>query len=161
MSQALTPEQQEFAEKHHWLILEFMRRYAVEDDDAYGILAQRYLKAVIRYTTEEELQKYAFSTIVWYHLRSELASIYKHQEKLHSMETNYWEDKPFPEDVPFDNEMWAQIDEILTSKQYEAIKLRDAGYSNREIAKICGVQRKAIEKRFARIRRAIQKYLEK
>lgn len=161
MSQPLTPEQQAFAEKHHWLILEFMKRYSVEDGDTYGILAQRYLKAVIRYTTEEELQKYAFSTIVWYHLRSELASIYKQQERQNAAEMAYWKDKPIPDTVPFDREMWAQIEEILSSKQYEAIKLRDAGYSNREIAKICGVQRKAIEKRFARIRRAIQKYLEK
>lgn len=161
MSQPLTAEQQAFAEKHHWLILEFMRRYAVEDEDAYGVLAQRYLSAVARYTTEEALQKYAFSTVVWYHLRSELASFYKQQERLQSTETNNWMDCPFPEDVPFDRELWVQIEEILTSKQYEAIKLRDAGYSNREIAKICGVQRKAIEKRFARIRRAIQQYLEK
>lgn len=161
MSQPLTSEQQAFAEKHHWLVIEFMKRYSVEDGDTYGILAQRYLKAVIRYTTEEELQKYAFSTIVWYHLRSELASIYKQQEKLHSVEWNYWIDKPFPEDAPLDSEMWSQIEQILTHKQYEAIKLREAGYSNREIASICGVQRKAIEKRFARIRRVIRKFLEK
>lgn len=161
MPQPMTPEQQEFAEKHHWLILEFMKRYSVEDGDTYGILAQRYLKAVMRYTTEEKLQKYAFSTIVWYHLRSELASIYKQQEKLHSVEWNCWKDKPFPEDAPFDSEMWSQIEQILTHKQYEAIKLRDAGYSNREIASICGVQRKAIEKRFARIRRVIRKFMEK
>lgn len=161
MPQPMTPEQQEFAEKHHWLILEFMKRYSIEDGDTYGILAQRYLKAVIRYTTEEELQKYAFSTIVWYHLRSELASIYKQQERHNAAEMACWRDKPFPDNVPFDNEMWAQIKEILTSKQFEVIKLRDAGYSNREIAKICGVQRKAIEKRFARIRKVIQEFLEK
>ena len=161
MPQPMTPKQQEFAEKHHWLILEFMKRYSIEDGDTYGILAQRYLKAVIRYTTEKELQKYAFSTIVWYHLRSELASIYKQQERQNAAEMAYWQDKPFPDNVPFDNEMWAQIEEILTSKQFEVIKLRDAGYSNREIAKICGVQRKAIEKRFARIRKVIQEFLEK
>lgn len=161
MSQPLTAEQQAFAEKHHWLILEFMRRYAVEDEDAYGILAQRYLKAVTRYTTEEALQKYAFSTVVWYHLRSELTSFYRQQERLQSIERTNCVDSPILEDVPFDRELWTQIEEILTSKQFEVIKLRDAGYSNREIAKICGVQGKAIEKRFARIRRAIQKYLEK
>ena len=161
MSQPLTPEQQAFAEKHHWLILEFMRRYAVEDEDAYGVLAQRYLKAVARYTTEEALQQYTFSTVVWYHLRSELTSFYRQQERLQSIERTNCVDSPIPEDVPFDRELWTQIEEILTSKQFEVIKLRDAGYSNREIAKICGVQRKAIEKRFARIRRAIQKYLEK
>ena len=156
----LTPEQQAFAEEHHGLILEFMKRYSVEDSDTYGMLAQRYLKTVIRYTTEPELQKYAFSTVVWYHLRSELASFFKQQEKRVAAEMEYWKDKPFPYEEPFDNELWSRIEQILTSKQYEAIKLRDAGYSNREIAKLCGVQCKAIEKRFARIRKAIRKFTE-
>ena len=161
MSQPLTTEQQAFAEKHYWLVIEFMKRYSVEDDDIYGILAQRYLNAVIRYTTEEELQKYAFSTIVWYHLRSELASFYQQQERQMEVELDYLRNKPLPEDEPMDNELWTQIEQILTSKQYEAIKLRDAGYSNREIANICGVQRKAIEKRFSRVRKAIRRFLEK
>lgn len=160
MSQPLTSEQQAFAEKHHWLVIEFMKRYSVEDDDIYGILAQRYLNAVIRYTTEEELQKYAFSTIVWYHLRSELASFYQQQERQMECELDYLKKKPPPEDEPIDNELWTQIEKILTSKQFEAIKLRDAGYSNREIANICGVQRKAIEKRFSRVRKAIRRFLE-
>lgn len=161
MSQPLTTEQQAFAEKHYWLVIEFMKRYSVEDDDIYGVLAQRYLNAVIRYTTEEELQKYAFSTIVWYHLRSELASFYQQQERQMEVELDYLRNKPLPEDEPMDNELWTQIEQILTSKQYEVIKLRDAGYSNREIANICGVQRKAIEKRFSRVRKAIRRFLEK
>ena len=63
----LTPEQQAFAEEHHGLILDFMEKHSL-DDDYYGLLAQRYLKVVVRYLTEEELRKYSFSTVVWYHL---------------------------------------------------------------------------------------------
>ena len=51
------------------------------DDDYYGPLANRYLNAVARYLTEPDLQKYAFSTIVWYHLRSELSNIARRMEK--------------------------------------------------------------------------------
>ena len=50
----LTPEQQAFAEEHHGLILDFMEKHSL-DDDYYGLLAQRYLKVVVRYLTEEEL----------------------------------------------------------------------------------------------------------
>ena len=44
-----------------------------------GSLAQRYLKVVVRYLTEEELRKYSFSTVVWYHLRSELSNYARDQ----------------------------------------------------------------------------------
>lgn len=49
----LTPEQQAFAEEHHGLILDFMEKHSL-DDDYYGLLAQRYLKVVVRYLTEEK-----------------------------------------------------------------------------------------------------------
>ena len=74
----LTPEQQAFAEEHHGLILDFMEKHSL-DDDYYGLLAQRYLKVVVRYLTEEELRKYSFSTVVWYHLRSELSNYARDQ----------------------------------------------------------------------------------
>lgn len=48
----------------------------------------------------------------------------------------------------------------LTYKQFEAIQFRNQGYTNREIAKLCGVGRKAIEKRFARIRKILSDYKE-
>ena len=48
----LTPEQQAFAEEHHGLILDFMEKHSL-DDDYYGLLAQRYLKVVVRYLTED------------------------------------------------------------------------------------------------------------
>lgn len=54
----LTPEQQAFAEEHHGLILDFMEKHSL-DDDYYGLLAQRYLKVVVRYLTEEELRNTA------------------------------------------------------------------------------------------------------
>lgn len=48
----------------------------------------------------------------------------------------------------------------LTYKQFEAIQFRNQGYTNREIAELCGVGRKAIEKRFARIRKILSDYKE-
>ena len=44
-------------------------------DDYYDLLANRYLKVVVRYLSEEALRKYSFSTVVWYHLRSELSNL--------------------------------------------------------------------------------------
>ena len=47
------------------------------------------------------------------------------------------------------------LEDSLTYKQFEAIQFRNQGYTNREIADLCGVKRKAIEKRFARIRKTL------
>ena len=60
----LTPEQQEFAEQHHGLLLKFMSTYGLTDDD-YGILAERYVKTVKKYLETESLHQYRFSKILW------------------------------------------------------------------------------------------------
>lgn len=151
----LTPEQQAFAEEHHGLILDFMEKHSL-DSDYYGLLAQRYLKVVVRYLTEEELRKYRFSTVVWYHLRSELSNYAREEaRRIQELSMELHGDVPAPTGEPFDNAMWAKIEEILTYKQYEVILLRNQGYNNREIADLCGVKRKAIEKRFTRIRKIL------
>ena len=74
----LTPEQQAFAEEHHGLLLDFMAKHSL-GDDYYDLLANRYLKVVVRYLSEEALRKYSFSTVVWYHLRSELSNYARDQ----------------------------------------------------------------------------------
>ena len=45
---SLTPEQQAFAEEHHGLLLDFMAKHSL-GDDYYDLLANRYLKVVVRY----------------------------------------------------------------------------------------------------------------
>ena len=65
------------------------------------------------------------------------------------------EEIPAPEIAPIDDGIWRVIEDNLTYKQFEAIQFRNQGYTNREIADLCGVKRKAIEKRFARIRKIL------
>ena len=67
---------------------------------------------------------------------------------------------PAPEIAPIDDGLWRVIEDNLTYKQFEAIQFRNQGYTNREIAELCGVGRKAIEKRFARIRKILSDYKE-
>lgn len=160
MMTPLTPEQRSFAEEHHGLIIDFMEKHNL-DGDYYGLLAHRYLKVVVRYLTEEKLRKYAFSTVVWYHLRSELHNYAREEAKrIQELSLELHGDVPAPTGEPFDTPMWKKIEEILTYKQFEVILLRNQGYSNREIADLCGVKRKAIEKRFARIRKILSNFKE-
>lgn len=151
----MTDEQREFAEKNHGLLLAFMDRHEL-GADCYDRLALRYLHTVVRYLTEETLRQYAFSTVLWYHLRSELSNILR-QDRLRYLEADY--DQP-PWDPTCEETinavLWQHIERELTFKQCEAVYLRNQGYKNREIAELCGVRPKAIEKRFHRIRKKIR-----
>ena len=143
----LTPEQQAFAEEHHGLLLDFMAKHSL-GDDYYDLLANRYLKAVVRYLSEEALRKYSFSTVVWYHLRSELSNYARDQVgKPQEIPIEFYCEIPAPEIAPIDDGLWRVVED-------------NQGYTNREIAELCGVGRKAIEKRFARIRKILSDYKE-
>lgn len=153
----LSEEQRTFADEHHRLLLSFMARHDL-DADYYDRLALRYLHTVVRYLTESELQIYAFSTILWSHLRSELSNIMRDErqrfaetevERASEWETAY--------EHVVGTELWQRIEQELTYKQCEAVYLRNQGYRNREIAELCGVKPKAIEKRFGRIRKKLKK----
>ena len=156
----LTPEQQAFAAEHHGLLLDFMAKHNL-GDDYYSLLAARYLNVVARYFTEDALRKYRFSTVVWYHLRSELSNYARDQVgKPQEIPIEFYRDMPDPKIAPIDDALWHVIEETLTYKQFEAVQFRNQGYTNREIAELCGVGRKAIEKRFARIRKILSDYKE-
>ncbi len=152
----LSEEQRAFADDNHRLLLTFMTRHQL-DADCYDRLALRYLHAVVRYLTEEELQQYAFSTILWYHLRSELSNILRSESQIPE---DVWEDEPVAWDptceAAIDAVFWQEIERELTFKQCEVVFLRNQGYKNREIAALCGVKPKAIEKRFSRIRKKLK-----
>ena len=156
----LTPEQQAFAKEHHGLLIAFMRRYGL-DDEQYGRFAERYVKTVARYCLDVKLRAYAFSTVLWYHLRSELYNVNRQDLPY---ETCSYEalphELPAEDTAPFSDELWERIEQVLTKKQMEAIFLRNQSYTNREIGQICGTTMKAIEKRFNRIRKRIRIFLD-
>jgi len=153
----LTEEQREFADANHDLLYAFMARYRLSDD-CYGRLAIRYLRTAVRYLTDGGLRQYAFSTVLWYHLRSELSDILREDRQrpaeVDPEQLPAWE-PPLEETIGM--QLWQTIERELTFKQCEAVYLRNQGYTNREIARLCGVKPKAIEKRFRRIRDRIRK----
>ena len=108
----LTPEQQAFAEEHHGLLLDFMAKHSL-GDDYYDLLANRYLKVVIRYLSEEALRKYSFSTVAWYHLRSELSNYARDQVgKPQEIPIEFYCEIPAPEIAPIDDGLWRVIEDM-------------------------------------------------
>ena len=57
------------------------------------------------------------------------------------------------EDSYFENEGLDEAKSLLTQKQIQVLLLRIEGYTNAQIARMTGVTKRAIEKRFSRIRK--------
>ena len=74
----LTEAQRDFADRHHDLVLQYLRRKGLREDDYYDIAVFGYLRAVQVYDQKPELQQYNFQTIankrmyaaLWNHFRS-------------------------------------------------------------------------------------------
>lgn len=65
MSEALSPEQRQFAAEQHNLIYAYLKEKGLYHEEYYDIAAIGYLQAVKRYLTQPALRQYAFSTIAW------------------------------------------------------------------------------------------------
>ena len=63
MSEALSPEQRQFAAEQHNLIYAYLKEKGLYHEEYYDIAALGYLQAVKRYLTQPALRQYAFSTI--------------------------------------------------------------------------------------------------
>ena len=141
------------------LLYKFMERHQV-DEEYLSVLMIRFIRVAERYMSEDQLQRYEFSTIVWLNLRSELYEIYrKSRSRSPSLAiedlTNFGDES--------DGIEWSELDELLrrslTECQFRALKLRLSGYSNAEIASKEHVSSRAIERRFERIRKKIDKLM--
>ena len=154
---SMTPEQRQFAEENHGLFLKFLGEFKL-DDEYYTILIERYLSTAAQYCENVKLQKLTFSTVLWRNLRSELQNYWRRAMQTPVIVSyDNCDRPPGTETPPMDDELFQQLQERLTSKQNETILLRNQGYSNREIADICGVTERAIERRFNRIRKVMKR----
>lgn len=155
----LTCEQITFAEQHHNLLLAFIGRFHLDESEYYGVLAERYLRTVVQYTTNPKLQHYAFSTILWYRLRSELAHLIRSQLARPPTVATDLSQQPVWDDLtaPQLNAIWKEIQHDLTAKELDVLFLRQYGYSYREIGKICRCSENAVKCRFYKLRKRLLK----
>lgn len=59
----LTEAQSEFAERHHHVVLDFLRRRKLPMSEFYDVIVFRYLKTVQLYCSSPRLRKYRFEVI--------------------------------------------------------------------------------------------------
>jgi hypothetical protein len=67
-------EQSAYAAEHHNLIYSFLHKHGYSVDEYYGIVAYGYLRAVKKYLERDELRSYAFSTIAYASMRTEMGN---------------------------------------------------------------------------------------
>ena len=153
----LTEEEKAFAEKNIGLLFAFMRRYHLPED-YFGGLALAYVRFVGKYLKEKEVYSYSFSTLVWHRLRSELSHIVRkeNQNQQEMLSENALELQG-KEDNYFGEEVIGEMSQTLTQKQFEVLFLRMSGYTNAQIASMEGVSKRAIEKRYFRIRKILKR----
>ena len=153
MKYRMTDRERTFAARNHGLLLRFMQMYSL-DQEYYGQLSLRYLKTVRKYLIDSRLQHYSFSTILWWHLRSELNHIRrKHCKEPLIVHHEEIPDVVSPETDVLNRELRTDIESELTSKQLEVLRLYRLGMSRGEIAELCGIGKKAVTKRMSRMRK--------
>ena len=141
------------------LLYKFMMRYQV-DEEYFSALVVRFIRTAERYLSEDKLQRYEFSTIAWLNLRSELYEIYRRTRSrappIMLEDLADFADETCRIDL---NELDELLEKSLTECQLHSLRLRLSGYSNADIAERDRVSRRAIERRFERIRQKVNELM--
>jgi len=165
----LTEAQRDFADRHHDLVLQYLRRKGLREDDYYDIAVFGYLRAVQVYDQKPELQQYNFQTIankrmyaaLWNHFRSLRAA--KRNATVLSLNAPSADamllSKHFAADIPAvyeyaeARESWEAVKAAATPKQLQALDMRAQGYTSREIGKVYHLSPRSVSGRICRLRK--------
>ena len=143
----LTAEESNFAAEHHDVILRYLRKACLPYDDFYDIAVFGYLRAVRKYLARPELQQYQFATIAFRAMSCDVhhSKEYWTRAKRSAKVTRLDEDSHIDD---LRDTVTEAVDNIIFFEEYvgklspvqrRIASLRDHGYSDREIAKACGL----------------------
>lgn len=89
----LTEKQRQFAADNHYVLENFLRYRGMPMDEFYDVVIFRFLKAVQQYDERKDLQKYKFSTIAEYAMRSAVSNYFakkkRRDEKVEILSLDY------------------------------------------------------------------------
>ena len=157
----LTPEQCLFAAKHHDLVYKFLRKKQLSVDEFYDVIVFGYLRAVYRFLTLPELQKYSFKTVAWKGMEGELCNhnrickSQKHNAFVIILHIPTYEDGlSLEETIPAPNPHMRQLEEQLllhdlakrvSRQQMNIVRLKSCGYNDRDIARCQNTTMKRVQ----------------
>lgn len=166
----LTEEQSAFAEKHHHVVMDFLRRRQLPESEFYDVVIFRYLRAVQLYCTNPKLRKYKFEVIAFRAMDWQMQRFWrKANEAL--FETLSLEDRLNGNGLPCSEVVCAdgfdpgdeacdkltaeELLAALSNEQHTLLGLRLDGYSIKEIAGRMGMSCDQVEDTFSCIRKIV------
>ena len=159
----LTEEQSAFAEKHHHVVMDFLRRKRLPESEFYDVVIFRYLRAVQLYTLKHQLRRYKFEAIAFkamdWQMKSYWRKAYKTLDKTLSLDSQLAGGRLTLHDVvpADDSDAGEAARDTLTAaalcdEQPTRLGLRLDGYSVKEIAGRMGISCDQVEDTFSCIR---------
>lgn len=162
----LTEKQSAFAAEHHALVYRYLSNRRLSQDEFYDVAVFGYLRAVRRYLELEALRQYAFTTIAWRAMDTEIGGFYRARRALKRSNLVELLDEDTMTDVPccdaeekvIDLEMVRRLRGCLTPSQDWMLALASEGYTRREIARTCGTAAEAVDQEMADARDNIVRF---
>lgn len=168
----LTKDEKEFAAENHHIVENFLKYRHLNRDEYYEVVIFGYLRAVKKYFMRSELWLYNFSTIALYSMKSDLYNHYRKQRRkkrtadVVSLDSMAYEDGNLTvaeitaapgsvTDVLEAKTLWNEITAKLSGDCVDILRMRVTGYTNREIAKNCGVKVKDVDGIMEQIRETV------
>lgn len=172
-----TAKEKEFAEENHDIIYKFLRTHGYSIEEYYNIVVFGYLKAVQNYLSRDDLMRnYCFSVIASNCMRREIGNYVRDMnrqkrkplESILSLDAIYKEeytdslynivagDKKSIESEFIELESMESLLNKMTVRQRNIIKLKLAGYSNKEVLEILDMVYSTYYKEIERIKTVLQ-----
>ncbi len=159
---ALTEAECVFAETHHHLVVDYLRRRHLPESEFYDAVIDRYIRTVQLYCSNPELRRYKFKTILRKTMDWAIKDYWRdrcrHAQRFVSMDAA-WDETgaPLHELLPGDVAAEEAACDILTADallaalsepQHKLLNLRMDGYEDEEIAKKLGMPVADVESSF-------------
>lgn len=139
----MTERQRQFAAEHHNLIYAFLREKGWPASEYYDVAALGFLRAVCRYLTKPELERFAFTTIAWRAMGQSVSSFHRAEARRKDAERRYLETSQVEASDPYteleQRLLLHDLASISSEQQYHLASLRMQGYSISETAKAQGM----------------------
>jgi RNA polymerase sigma-70 factor (ECF subfamily) len=165
----LTEAQRDFAEQHHGLVTQYLRKKGLREDDYYDIVVFGYLRAVQAYDERPELRQYSFRSVAY---RRMFATLWNHFRSLRAAKRNATvlslhapardglalaehiaAGAPAVHEYAESRDAWESARAAATPKQAEVLALRAKGYTGREIGRVYRLSPSAVYGRVYRLRK--------
>lgn len=97
----LTEQEREFAEEHHGLVLSYLTKKNLSQDEWYDVIAFAYLRSVKKWFARPDLRKYRFSTIAFRDMWSAVGSEWGRRSRRIKIAISLDERPPGTQDVTY------------------------------------------------------------